>query len=95
VVYESKVRWTWERRTRVTVTGDISCGGVFIVSDDTPPVGTPITLELELENRDAEVDATVTWSGISRQTRGFGAKFEQLDRDTFQHIRQLVHDREE
>lgn len=88
------VAWTYDGRTRRSRSGDISCGGVFIVDPRPPAVGSKIDVRLELGIQSLTLCAEVTWAGQARGSHGFGVRFANLARDGFEQIRRLVDDTE-
>lgn len=87
-----RVRWIWRGRTYGAFTGDISCGGAFLISPVCPPVETEIDLGLWLdpETEPIELAGIVIWSGTARREQGFGIRFRHIERETFARLQELV-----
>jgi hypothetical protein len=85
------VVWMLAGRSHRSFTGDIGCGGTFILGEEAPPPGAHIELDLHVSPRESlALRGIVTWSGVSRGDTGFGIKFESLDHDTFARLREIV-----
>jgi hypothetical protein len=73
-----------------THTGNISCGGAFIVCDTPPPIGTELRVALEVTDKaEIRTKARVTWVGLVSEELGFGVQF-SLDRHALDHVREIV-----
>ncbi|MDX9999847.1 MAG: PilZ domain-containing protein [Polyangia bacterium] len=79
---------------------DLSLGGMFILSDSPPPVGTDLRIELQLPNQDRleriRVQGRVMWhTNPDRrppQGDGFGVQFTVVDKAASAAILRILHD---
>jgi hypothetical protein len=85
------VVWRIDQHVHRDFTADLSCGGLFILSEQAPPQRRRIELTLSFAPDDAlRLGGRVTWAGEARRERGFGVEFERIDRETFARLRNLV-----
>lgn len=71
-------------------TGDLGCGGAFIVSDQPPPLNSQVQLELRLEGREKiRAPARVAWVGTAGDDLGFGVEF-TLNNGDLECVREIV-----
>lgn len=73
------------------VSEDISASGVFVHSDEPYTVGTPVTLELFLDDGHIQIEGRVVRVGAGRSGRsGMGILFTHLDDGAHARIQRLV-----
>ncbi len=67
-----------EKKSIVAQTDDISSGGCFILSDELPPIGSPVYVRLKGPGAIfswVSQNAVVCWHRVSAERHGFGVRF--------------------
>jgi hypothetical protein len=86
-----RVRWRWahgEHRSRLA---DISRGGAFVVSDRLPEVGSPLEIEIDVdETFPLGVEGVVSWLRPRGERSGFGVMFKVPDRSVAARLSDVV-----
>jgi hypothetical protein len=73
----ASVRYEWELpdgtvRQKVGVTRDFSAGGLFVIGDDLPPLGSSVQFEVDLE-------ASSSFSAVNVRAKGLVSRVEAPD----------------
>jgi Tfp pilus assembly protein PilZ len=86
-----RVRWRWahgEHRSRLA---DISRGGAFVVSDRLPELGSPLEIEIDVdETLPLGVEGVVSWLRPRGERSGFGVMFKVPDRSVAARLSDVV-----
>ena len=70
---------------------DLSLNGVLLEGKDPPPVGTTCQLEIELPGAAlSPMTLSIQARVVRHSPQGFALTFEQMDPDTFEHLKKLV-----
>jgi hypothetical protein len=83
------VAWRGSGQRFVSRVFDLSMGGVFIPTEDLPPVGTVVKLIFELPDGDVYAPAVVRHTVVGR---GMGLEFAAMDDDDLTRIHQLLNE---
>ena len=84
-------------RVPLFVAGNVSAGGLFLITQEPYPPGTNLKIVFSLpgESRFIEAMGTVIWSRLERQAPerqpGMGVQFMQIKEEDRQRIRSFVH----
>ena len=81
------------------ITDNISEGGLFVATDDPPPIGTELHFELVLGERRFQMSGVVLWQRTHRMAstdmpEGVGIRWRSLDPVVLQAIQSFVRGRE-
>ncbi len=83
-------------RVPLYVTGNVSAGGMFLITQEPYPVGTELKISFSLpgDPKPIETEGTVVWSRGARETSnrqpGMGVQFERTGREDQERIREFV-----
>ena len=70
---------------------DISLKGIYLVSDEKLPIETLCTLDITLTGQSIKMKFTLFGRVCRHDENGMGIAFMDLEEDTFQHIKTLLH----
>ena len=88
-----------EKKSIVAQTDDISTGGCFILSDELPPIGSPVYVRLKGPGAIfswVSQNAVVYWHRVSAERHGFGVRFvvgSDRDRRRIEKLMALIRER--
>lgn len=96
VLLQVEVSLTSAAQLYTGITGDISTGGVFVVTYRPEPVGSVVELELALPTATVTAKGVVTWRREASEGAepGFGVAFLKLDDATREAIESFCRQRE-
>ena len=69
---------------------DVSLGGVHVVLDSAPAVGTLCRIYLRLDARPGGLALNAVGVVVRRDTAGVGLRLDSVDEEAFAHLRRLV-----
>ncbi len=69
---------------------DLSLRGLFVETDKSIPIGTRVTIVVSLQGSTSDLTVNVTGSVVRHESDGFAIHFEEMDLDSFVHIRNIV-----
>ena len=69
---------------------DLSIRGLFVEADEFVPIGTRVTIAISLQGSTSDLTVNVTGSVVRHESDGFAIHFDEMDLDSFIHIRNIV-----
>jgi hypothetical protein len=85
-----KVKVNWRDKQITGEIGNLSLRGMFIQMPPTIPMGESLVVNLQLTGDSSDLKVSIGGKVVRDTPEGIGIEFEQIDLDSFIHLRNIV-----